>query len=292
MNKILYFAFEIVSRILSALPKRAIYIFADFLYFVAYYLAKYRKKVVYSNLKRSFPEKSDREIKAIAKNFYRHLGDLIVENIAILNMSPKKVMQFMSVKNLEVMNDLHKKGKNTIALTGHYGNWEFLPTLSSYTPYTILSVYKPLKNKFFDKKVYQMRKRFSGIPVPMKEVYKEIVRQQKQDNPYIMGLVADQSPPKKNINYWTTFLNQDTPFFTGAEKIAKKLNHAVVFIIVRKKKRGLYEIDFSPLTENTENMPEGNIIEQYARTLEKNIIEQPEYWLWSHRRWKHSRKKN
>ncbi|MFP3860609.1 MAG: lysophospholipid acyltransferase family protein [Bacteroidales bacterium] len=292
MTTILYFVFEVVSRMLCILPKRAIYIVADFLYIIAYYVVQYRKKVVFENLRNSFPEKTEKDIKIIAKKFYRHLGDIIVENIAILNMKPKKVMKFITVKNIELVNKLHDKGKNSIALTGHYGNWEFLTTLSEYTPYTILSVYKPLRNKFFDRKVYEMRKRFSAIPVPMKEVYKAIIRQQKQNKPYIMGLVADQCPPKKNINYWTTFLNQETPFFTGAEKITRKFNNAAVFTIVKKKKRGWYEIEFNLMSEDTKKFKETGVTEKYARLLEEQIISQPEYWLWSHRRWKHTPKKN
>ena len=289
MKKIGYILFEIFSRSLALLPKQGIYIFADVLAFIAYYIIGYRKKVVFDNLTNSFPEKSQKEIKAIAKKFYKHLGDIIVENIVILNMSLNKVQKFVHVKNIELINQMHEKNKNSIALTAHYGNWEFLPTLSPHTKYTTLSVYKPLKNKFFDRKVYEMRKRFGGIPVPMKSVYKEIVLQQKKGNNYIMGLVSDQCPPKKYINYWTTFLNQETPFFTGAEKIAGKFDHAVMLAIVTKKKRGLYEIQFTPLVEKAADTSEFEITEKYARTLEKNIRENPAYWLWSHRRWKYKK---
>jgi KDO2-lipid IV(A) lauroyltransferase len=289
MKKIGYYLFEIFSRFLAALPKHGIYIFADFLFFLAYYIIGYRKKVVFENLSNSFPEKSKNEIKSIAKKFYRHLGDIIIENAAILNMSQEKVQQFTVVRNIEQMNQFHEKNKNVIAITAHYGNWELLPTLSPHTKYKILSVYKPLKNKFFDKKIYQMRKRFNGVPVPMKSVYKEITKQQREGNSFILGLVADQCPPRKYINYWTTFLNQETPFFTGSEKIARKFNHAVVLTLVKKRKRGLYEIDFIPLVENAKEMNEAEITEQYVRELEKTINENPPCWLWSHRRWKYKK---
>ncbi len=289
MKKTGYYLFEIVSRFLCLLPKRSLYVFADILYFLAYYIIGYRKKVVFQNLKNSFPGKSEKEIRKIAKGFYKHLGDVIIENIAILNMKPEKVHTFVETKNLDLMDELCSRGKNALALTGHYGNWEFLPTLSPYTKCTILSVYKPLKNKFFDKKVYDMRKRFKGIPVPMKSVYKEIIKQEKEKNPFFMGFVSDQCPPKKYINYWTTFLNQETPFFTGAEKIAKKFGHAVIFISVNKKRRGLYVIEFSKITENAKNTADTEITEKYARALEQKITESPEYWLWSHRRWKYKK---
>ena len=289
MKKAGYYLFDFFSRFLAILPKRGMYIFADFLFILAYYIIGYRKKVVYQNLRKSFPEKSQKEIKKIAKKFYRHLGDIIVENMAILNMSVSKVQKFVKVRNVEVLNEMYDKDKSTIAITAHYGNWEFLPTLSSYTDYQILSVYKPLKNKFFDRKVFDMRRRFDGIPVPMKTVYKEIIRQKKTGTKFVMGLVSDQCPPRKYINYWTEFLNQDTPFFTGAEKIATKFNHAVVLIVVKKQKRGLYEIEFTPLVEHAKETSDTEITEKYVRALEKAIRENPPYWLWSHRRWKYKK---
>jgi KDO2-lipid IV(A) lauroyltransferase len=284
-----YYLFEIFSRFLCVIPKRGMYLFADFLYVIAYYLIGYRKKVVYNNLRNSFPEKSPREIHTIAKGFYKHLADVMVENIAILNMSEKQVGKFTQVKNIELIENYRRQNKNTIALTGHYGNWEFLPTLAPYTDYTILSVYKPLRNKFFDKKVYKMRTRFHGVPVPMKTVYKEIIKREKMQDRFIMGLVSDQCPPRKYINYWTTFLNQETPFFTGAEKIAKKFNQVVVFTIVKKIKRGLYQIEFQPLHENAGETKDTEITEKYVRALEQTIQNNPEYWLWSHRRWKYKK---
>lgn len=284
-----YIPFDLFSRFLAVLPKRGIYLFADVLFLIGYYLAGYRKKVVFENLTNAFPEKDRAEIRGIARDFYKHLADVMIEDIAMLHMKPSRLKDFVRVDDLEVLEELYNKGKNITALIGHYGNWELLTTISLYTPYTILSVYKPLKNKFFNHKIYQMRRRFDEIPVPMKQVYQHVIKHQKEGNPFITGLVADQSPPKKHINYWTPFLNQETAFFTGAEKIARRFNHAVIFTAVKKVRRGSYRIVFQQLVEDAGQVEEGAITDQYVQALESLIREEPRYWLWSHRRWKHQR---
>lgn len=289
MNNPAYILFDLFSKFLSLLPGKSMYVFADILYITGYYIIGYRRKVVFENLKNAFPEKSHREIRHIGRDFYKHLADVMVEDIAMLHMQPSRIDRLVSVQNIEVLEDLYAKEKNITALIGHYGNWELLTTISLHTPYTILSVYKPLKNKFFNQKIYQMRKRFDEIPVPMKQVYQYVVAHEKKANPFITGLVADQSPQKNQINYWTTFLNQDTPFFTGAEKIAAKFNHAVIFAAVKKIRRGRYQIVITRLTEAAAGLEEHEITEKYVRALESLIREEPRYWLWSHRRWKHQR---
>ncbi len=290
MKRLGIFFFEAFGKILGILPKRAIYIFSDLLYLIGYYIIKYRKKVVFENLQNAFPEKSQKEIKSIAKKFFHHLSDVMIENIVSLFMSPTKIKKFVTFKNIEVLTNLHEKNKNITGLIGHYGNWEFLTTIPPYTPYSALSVYKPLRNKFFDRKTYEMREKMDAIPVPMKKVYKVVSEYEKSKQPYILGMVADQSPPKGGVNYWTTFMNQDTAFFTGHEKIARRFNHAIVFTVVHKIKRGHYEVEFTKLFENASETKENEITKAYIRNLENIIREKPEYWLWSHRRWKHKRR--
>jgi len=291
MTRIGIFLFEIFGKLMGKLPKRGIYVLADFLFFIGFYLIRYRRKVVFENLKNAFPNKTEKEIKKISRRFFHHLSDVMIENVATLYMKPEKIKKFVTIKNIEILTNLYQKNKNITALIGHYGNWEFLTTIPPYTSYTILSVYKPLRNKFFDNKTYQMRERQQAVPVPMKKVYKAIVEYEKKKQPYILGMVADQSPPKRDINYWTTFLNQDTAFFTGSEKIAKRFNHAVIFTAVHKVERGHYEVECIKLFEDAKDAEENEITEKYAQTLEQIIREKPEYWLWSHRRWKHKRKR-
>jgi KDO2-lipid IV(A) lauroyltransferase len=282
-----FILFDVFSKLLAVLPKRVMYVFADLLFCIGLYIIRYRKKTVYRNLQNAFPEKSAKEIKKIAKRFFRHLSDVVIENIAMLHMNPKRLKRFVHLNNPELLNELFRQERNIMGILGHYGNWELLTTISLHTPYTVLSVYKPLKNKFFDRKVYEMRKRFNEIPVPMKQAFKHIAQYQQSGKPYGVGMVADQSPSRKSINYWTTFLNQETPFYTGAEKIARKYNHTVVFPAVRKIKRGSYEIEYSILSDDPKETSENEITETYVKALENLIREKPEYWLWSHRRWKH-----
>ncbi len=284
-----FFLFNLFSRILAKLPKWAMYLFADLLSFTGYYMIQYRKKVVFENLQNAFPEKDPKEIRRIAKKFYKHLGDVMIENIAMLHMNPKRLDKFVKFNDLQLLSELYDQKKNVMGILGHYGNWELLTTLSLNTPYTILSIYKPLKNKFFDKKIYEMRKRFNEVPVPMKQAYKTIAQYQHSGQPYTVGMVADQSPPKKDMHFKTTFLNQETAFFLGAAKIAKKYQHTIIFPAIKKRKRGFYEIIFFPLVDNHDKITAEEIMERYVRALEKLIKEQPQYWLWSHRRWKHTK---
>ena len=264
------------------------YLFSELLFVLGYYAIGYRKRVVYQNLRRAFPEYSKAKIRRTARGFYRHLADVMIEDIAMLHMKPSRLDKMVRVEDLDALEALHRENKNITGLIGHYGNWELLTTLPLHTPYIILSVYKPLKNKFFNRKVYQMRQRFQDVPVPMKTVYQKVIEYENQHKPYIIGFVSDQSPPRKNINYWTTFLNQQTPFFTGAEKIAKKFSHAVVFTAVKKIKRGSYRIVFRKLVDDASQTREGEITDKYVQALEEVIREDPRYWLWSHRRWKHA----
>ena len=292
MTRIGIFLFEFFGKLMGKLPKRGIYVLSDFLFFIGFYVIRYRKKVVFENLKNAFPNKSEKEIKNISRRFFQHLSDVMIENVASLYMKPEKIKKFVTIKNLDVLTNLYKKNKNITALIGHFGNWEFLTTIPPYTSYTIFSVYKPLRNKFFDKKTYEMRERQQAVPVPMKKVYKAIIEYEQKNQPYILGMVADQSPPKRELNFWTTFLNQETAFFTGSEKIAKRFNHAVIFTTVNKVERGHYEVELTKLFENAKDADEYEITEKYARALEQVIQKNPEYWLWSHRRWKHKRKTN
>ncbi len=285
----LYLLFELFCRGISILPKRGIYLFADILFWLGYYAIGYRKKIVFKNLNNSFPEKSKRQIYKIAKKFYRHLADVMIENIVILYMKPSRVNKFVIFENINLIDDYYKQNKNITTMVGHYGNWEFLPTIAPHISHKTVSVYRPLTNKYFDRITYQMRQRFKSIPVSISNSYKMILEMEKNRTLYSVGLLADQSPPKKYTNYWTHFLNQETPFIQGPEKIARKFNHVVLFAAIRKKKRGLYQIEFQKLSENAKDTSPGEITEAYANALEKLIREKPEFWLWSHKRWKYNK---
>jgi KDO2-lipid IV(A) lauroyltransferase len=290
MKRIGFYLFIVESWILSKLPKFILYFIADIVFFVLYYIIKYRRKTVAENLRNSFPEKSDQELKSIEKKFYHHLSDIFVENAALIKMSKKRIQSFIKIEDSDLVKDLYNANKNVIGVTGHYGNWEIYFTLPLVIKQTVLGVYKPLNNDFFDVQFLKMRSKFGAVPVTMNDSFKTVISYYRNNQLFFLGLVADQRPPKKGGHYWTRFLNQETAIFLGPEKIAKKLNTSLVFVYQQKIKRGEYLIKFTPLYEDVSKTNEFEITETHVRFLEKLIQENPEYWLWSHRRWKHKKK--
>jgi len=273
---------------LHLLPERILYLISDFLYFLAYYVVAYRKKVVFDNLNRAFPAYSKPEIRKIAKKFYHHLCDTMLESSISHFYSESKALERISYKNLEVYEELHASGKQVIAVLGHYGNWEYLMTLSLVTKYPFVAVYKPLRNKYFDRMVTQNRTRFGGIVTPMEQIFRKLIELRSQKIPVITLNLSDQSPMFHQIQYWTKFMGIDTPVYLGSEKLALKLDAAVVFLKIRKIKRGRYEVETELICKDPGEMDAHEITERHVRILEDLIREEPAYWLWSHRRWKHS----
>ena len=274
--------------LLHLLPERILFFFSDLLYLLAYHVVGYRKKVVYSNLRNSFPEKGPEEIRRIAKGFYHHLSDLILESAVSHFYNEKKALSRMSYRNLEILEDLHRKGKMVMAVMAHYGNWEYLSTLPLRTGYPVLAIYKPLHNRHFDHMVIENRTRFGVQVTPMEKVARRLIGHHRDHDPVITYFLSDQSPVFDQIQYWTRFLNQDTPLYLGTEKLARKFNAAVVFLKVKKIRRGRYETDVELICEEPGGMAQFEITNRHVRILEELIRESPEFWLWSHRRWKHS----
>ncbi len=205
-------------------------------------------------------------------------------------MSKKRILKLVKIEDEDIAKKLYKKNKNIIGVTGHYCNWETCLVLPLLSQHQVLGVYKPLNNKFFDKLFYNMRAKFGAIPVTMHDTYKTVLEYKHNNKLTFLGLIADQRPQKQAGNYWTTFLNQETVVFLGPEKFAKKLNAAVIFIYLEKIKRGRYILRTKLFFEDVTSCKEFEITETYLRFLEKMIINKPEYWLWSHNRWKHKRK--
>lgn len=286
MKQIGAYLFIALSWLLSKSPNFLLYGLADFLYVVLYYIIGYRKKVVFKNLRNSFPKKSDTEINNIAKKFFHHLSDTFIENIALITMSKKRILKLVKIEEGDIAKELYKKNKSIIAVTGHYGNWEVFLVLPLLSPHQVLGVYKPLNNKFFDKLFYKMREKFGAIPVTMHDSYKTVLEYKRNNKLILLGLIADQRPHKKEGNYWTTFLNQETNVFLGPEKFAKKLNASVMFLYLEKVKRGKYIFKSHLLFEDISNCTDNEITDTYLKFLEKLIIDKPELYLWSHNRWK------
>lgn len=275
--------------LVAILPFPIMYGISDFFYFMLYHVFGYRKKVVFENLHKSFPEKSEKEIEQIARKFYRYLCDLMLETFKTLSMSRKTALRRCTVdeSTRTIFEKYGARKQSVIIVMGHYGNWEWAgASFSSTFSYPLYVIYHPLRNKYFDRLIYKMRTRFGTRLIAMKETFKEMVRLRNELN--ATAFIADQTPSPDNA-YWTTFLHQETPVFWGTEKIAQKMNYPVIYVTVKRLKRGYYTVLSEELFVNPKDTATGEISEAHTRKLEKDIILQPEIWLWSHRRWKHRR---
>jgi Kdo2-lipid IVA lauroyltransferase/acyltransferase len=275
--------------LLSILPFPIFYLVSDFFFFLLYYVIGYRKKVVYTNLKNSFPEKTHEELKTIERKFYRYLCDLFLETFKTLTISKKAAIERckFTPETIELFNKLNEEKKSCIIVMGHFGNWEWAGnTFALMCRQRLYVIYHPLHNKQFNDLIYKMRTRFGNGLYAMRDTIREMIKNRNEVN--ATAFIADQTPPPEGA-YWTKFLNQDTPIFWGTEKIAQKMNFPVVYVTVNRKARGRYLVSAEILVEEPKNTKPGEISELHTRKLEKDIREQPEVWLWSHRRWKHQR---
>lgn len=273
--------------LLSLLPFPILYLFSDGVYGLLYYVIGYRKKVVYQNLRNSFPEKSDTEIKKIRKQFYHYLCDLTLETFKTLTIRKSTMLRHCSIQPdaMQLFDKLAEENKSFILVMGHWGNWEWAGnSFSLLCKHPLYVIYHPLSNKYFDGLVYRMRTRFGTRLIAMKDTYREMSARKNELS--ATAFIADQTPSPEGA-FWTTFLNQDTPVFKGTEKIAQRMNYPVVYARVKRVKRGYYEISAEMLFEKPAETSANTISEAHTKTLEKDIITQPEIWLWSHRRWKH-----
>lgn len=289
MSKIGFYIALPLLYFISILPFSLFYLLSDLLYLLIYKVVGYRKKVVYENLKNSFPQKSHKELKEIEKKFFHYLCDLVLETLKTLTISKKEALRRCAFNEnaIAIFKQLNDEKKSCILVMGHFGNWEWAgSSFSLLNSQQLYVIYHPLSNKYFDKLMYNMRSRFGTKLYAMKDTMREMIRNRHEIN--ATAFIADQTPSPEGA-YWTTFLNQDTPVFWGTEKIAQKLNYPVLYATVNRKKRGYYEVDVEYLVHNPKDTKEGEISELHTRKLEKDIIAQPEIWLWSHRRWKYRR---
>jgi KDO2-lipid IV(A) lauroyltransferase len=277
--------------LLHLLPERMLYMVSDLLYLLMYHIAGYRKKVVYDNLRKAFPNYDKSEIRRIARRFYHHLSDLMLESAVFPFYSESKARKRFVVKNPELLNTLYRKGKMVMAVLGHYGNWEYLSSLGLSIDYPVVAIYKPLRNRHFDRMIQKNREAFGVIPVPMEKIARKLIEYKKNNTPVLTLFLGDQRPLYHQIQYWAKFMGRDTPVFLGTEKLAGKLDAAVVFLKIRKAKRGRYEMEVQLICEGPEGLNPHEITDRHVHILEDLIIEEPAYWLWSHKRWKHSYEK-
>lgn len=276
--------------LMSRLPFWVVYRISDVLYFFTYYIIRYRKKIVFSNLRLVFPEKSDQEITKIAKAFYLHFGDILMETIKAFSMSKNEFSKRYNFINLDVFEELYNKQKSVVLVGSHYGNWEWFIHAAQYTSHQIYGTYNTLKNHYFDKLIRNSRGRFGGVLVPTNETIPVIIKNNESHKLCIYGLVSDQSPMLHKTHYWSKFMGIKVPIHTGAESLAKKYNMAVVYFNVNRIKRGYYEIILTNLAENPNDFKDFEITDQYLTLVENQIKESPSYYFWTHKRWKHKDK--
>jgi KDO2-lipid IV(A) lauroyltransferase len=277
-------------RAFAHLPFWVWYRISDFLFLMLYYVVGYRKKVVRKNISLSFPDKKTQELKSIERKFYRHLCDVVVEAVKCHRISRKALADRVVNDDHGLYYRLYKDGKSCIAVMGHCGNFEWIPPFAAIAvPHFTQGLYHPLKNQAFEDFTRESRGRFGSGLLPMDLALRTMIEQRKQGELTATAFIADQTPSSPATAYWTNFLNQETPFFTGTAKIAKKMGLALVFIAIYKVKRGHYKCVSELICEDASTWSEEALNAAWISRLEKNIHEQPWNWLWSHRRWKHAR---
>lgn len=275
--------------IISILPFRVFYWLSDVVYFIVYYIIGYRKKTVRENLALALPHLSPEERLVIEKKSYQHLCDMFMEMIKTMSISPEEMNKRFTVTNMDLIKEYEKKGKSIVLLASHYASWEWLITINNKTSFRGIGVYKKLSNKYFDKLIKDIRSKYEAELVTTRDTIPLIAKNQKEGNLCIYGLASDQSPKLDRIFYWDTFMGVEVPVHTGAEMIAKKYDLSVVFVKVKKVKRGFYEATFIPISDNPTTVPDFEITHTFIKEVEKQILEAPEYYFWTHKRWKHRR---
>lgn len=275
--------------IISVLPFRLFYWFSDFVYLILYYIIGYRKKTVRYNLALAFPNLSAKERLVIEKKSYHHLCDMFLEMIKTMSISPEEMNKRFVITNLEVVKEFEKKGKSTILLASHYASWEWLLSLNEKTSFKGIGVYKKITNKYFDKLIRDIRSKYKAELVETKRAIPLMTENQEKGILCMYGLASDQSPKLNRAFHWDKFMGVEVPVHTGAEMLAKRYDLTVLFVKVKKIKRGFYEATFVPITDDARSIPDFEITNVFLREVEKQIIEAPEYYFWTHKRWKHQR---
>lgn len=286
MQAIAFYIFYPIIWIISRFPPRMAYMLSDLVFLLLFYVIKYRKDVIVSNLKTAFPDKSEAEIHSLHKASTKHFCDSFIEVILSMGLSHDEMRKRFVFKNITVARSLYDQKKPVIILFGHQASYEWTMCIDGQSNYKVVAVYKPLANKYFNDLIVNIRKKFNSTLIPSHKATKAIATSIENGELALYGLVADQAPARYRATHFTTFFNKPSAVFTGGERLARKHNTAVLFLAVEKVKRGFYEATFHTITENASETDEWEITDQFFDLLEQQIRKQPEYYLWSHKRWK------
>ena len=292
MNLLVYILVYPFIWMISRLNFTTIYLISDLLYYILYYIFSYRKKVVRKNLELAFPEKSKMERRRIERENFRNLTDIFLETFKSNNIKEKDLRERFKFKNPELLEKIYNNNQEVIVMCSHYCSWEWVFVIEKITKFKINAIYKQLSNKYFDKWTKDRRSQYGANMITTKETYREVSRLSKLKSLNFYGFASDQSPKKSKAVYWGNFLNNWVPIHTGAEIIAKKYNIAIVFMDVQKVKRGYYEASFSLITDKPNSFKKFELTEKYIELVEKQVRNKPEYYTWTHRRFKHRKNKS
>ena len=287
MNQIVFYLTYPLIWLISRLPMFILYLISDFFYVLLYYVFGYRKAVVLKNISYAFPEKSEEEKQKIAKKFYKHFTDIMIESIKSFSISEKEILKRYKYKNPELVNKYAKEGKSIAFVSAHLANWEWSISTPLVLNIDIFGAYNKLRNETFEKTLRENREKF-GIKGATTANFIKLIKHNFENN--VQGayiLLSDQSPHIEKTFHWGTFFGVKVPVHTGAEMLAKKNDLVVINYRAKKIKRGYYETDFELITENPKEYKDYEITDKFLRITERNITEQPEFYLWSHNRFKH-----
>jgi len=273
--------------LISILPFRIFYWLSDFVYFIIYHIIGYRKKVVRENLAMTLPHLNDAERKEIEKKFYKHMCDMFLETIKTMSISPEEMEKRFQVTNIELVQDYAKKGKSVILVASHYASYEWLLTINPKLGFQGIAIYKRIANRYFDKLIREIRSKYNTELIETRQAIPTMAQHQREGKLSLYGLASDQSPKLDRIFHSMKFMGIEVPVHTGAEMLAKKYDLSVIMVKVKKVKRGYYEATFLTIADNPNDFENFEITEKYLKEVEKQIYECPEYYLWTHKRWKH-----
>lgn len=288
-DNIIYYIIYGLFKALALLPFCVLYVLSDFVYFLLYHVVRYRRKVVEDNLAKCFPDKTLEERKRIERGFYRHFADCFVETIKLLHISDREVKRRITFENVELIDRLTKAGKSIVVYFSHCGNWEWAPSVTLHTTtdgVEYCQVYRPLRNKAFDRLMLKVRSRFGSHSFAKATVFRDLLHLKKDGIVSVTGFMSDQKPSHGDPTYVTMFLNRPTAFITGTETLATRMGMAAVYWDMEKISRGHYRIVTRLLDDGSHQAPRGELTQNYALLLETTIRRNPSIWLWTHKRWK------
>lgn len=274
---------------ISMLPFRLLYLFSDFIYLIVYHLIGYRKTTVRENLALALPHLTIKERLVIEKKSYHHLCDMFLEMIKTLTISKKEIDKRYVFTNLEIYKNLENQNKSIALMMAHYGSYEWAVSINTHLNFSGYAIYKQLSNPYFDKLVRNIRSKFKASLITTKETIPTIIENNKNQKLSIYGFASDQSPRITSAFHWQKFMGIEVPVHTGAEMLSKKYNMNVVFLKGKKVKRGYYEGTFIVLSDNIKEIPNYEITDKFLKLVEEQIYDAPEFYLWTHNRWKHRR---